>query len=398
MLINAPTIDVRREPIDSVEFRRVLGHYPSGVVAITGIGSDGGPVGMVATSFTSVSLDPPLVAFFPMKTSATFTAIERQGEFCVNVLASSQEDVCRKLAAKGGDKFADVGWHPNGSGVPIIDDAVAWIDCEVSSINDAGDHWIVVGLVRDLRVEQAAVPMLFFQGGYGRFTPLSVSAVSAPDVVDHLRLADQLRPGMIAGSRELGVEILLTALIGDGVVALATSGHPDPERLPTRVGQRMPYLAPLGVVFAAWSDHRAWLERARLAPEERSRVERLVDLVRRRGWSATLGTASYRDLERALARLDVAAPSEEERRAVEEAIDPLTTERQLDRIDPAASYAVRTVAVPVLDTAGQARLALTAYGLPRTSTGHEIELYLDVLQRLAGSLGVPATDGGHDSH
>ncbi|WP_084532260.1 flavin reductase family protein [Nocardia miyunensis] len=149
-------------------FRSVLGHFPSGVVAITGRDVNGEPAGMAVSSFTSVSLDPPLVAFLPDKTSSTFPAIARRGTFCVNVLAAGQEDICRALAVSGGDKFADLSWHPGPHGDPVLDGAVAWIGCAIEAVHDAGDHRIVVGRVSDLAADPAAGPLLFFRSRYHR--------------------------------------------------------------------------------------------------------------------------------------------------------------------------------------------------------------------------------------
>lgn len=155
---------------DSDEFRRILGHYPTGVCAITAQ-TDEGPAGMVVGSFTSVSLAPPLVAFFPDRSSSSWPKIRDTGRFCVNVLSEGQRDVCRALAAKGADKFADVAWHPSPAGLPIIDGGVAWIDCELHAIHEAGDHFIVLGHVHALHADHANAPLLFYRGGYGQFAP-----------------------------------------------------------------------------------------------------------------------------------------------------------------------------------------------------------------------------------
>ena len=162
--------------IDPQHFRRVLGHFPTGVAGITSIGPDGAPVGMAVGSFTSVSLDPPLVAFLPDKKSTTFPKIRDAGFFCANVLGADQEHICRAFASKAPDKFVDVGWRPADSGAPILDRAVAWIDCDIEEVHEAGDHFIVIGRVRELEVPEVGLPLLFFQGGYGRFAPLSLAA------------------------------------------------------------------------------------------------------------------------------------------------------------------------------------------------------------------------------
>jgi flavin reductase (DIM6/NTAB) family NADH-FMN oxidoreductase RutF len=156
--------------IDSARFRQVLGHFATGVTVITAA-PDGDPVGLAVGSFCSVSLDPPLVLFCPDKTSTSWPTIERAGAFCVNILAEDQEDVCRVFASKGTDKFRGIGWKAASTGSPVISDVLAWVDCHIDQVHDAGDHHIVVGRVVELSVEREGRPLLFFRGGYGRFEP-----------------------------------------------------------------------------------------------------------------------------------------------------------------------------------------------------------------------------------
>jgi flavin reductase (DIM6/NTAB) family NADH-FMN oxidoreductase RutF len=156
-------------PFDAARFRQVLGHFPTGVTVITTAAPGESPTGLAVGSFSSVSLDPPLVAFMPAKTSTSWPKIEAAGAFCVNILAEDQEDVCRVFAGKGDDKFAGLGWKPGHQGAPIIDDVLAWIACDIDAVHEAGDHYIVVGAVRDLEIVHEGRPLVFFRGGYGRF-------------------------------------------------------------------------------------------------------------------------------------------------------------------------------------------------------------------------------------
>lgn len=153
--------------IDSATFRQVLGHFPTGVTVVAGGGDD--PTGMTVGSFFSVSLDPPLVGFCAGKDSASWPAIRSSGAFCVNVLADDQEHVSRSFASKDPDKFRGIGWEPAATGSPRLLDVLAWIDCDIETVHDAGDHEICVGRVRELRVEREDGPLVFFRGGYGRF-------------------------------------------------------------------------------------------------------------------------------------------------------------------------------------------------------------------------------------
>ena len=154
---------------DNAKFRQVLGHFPTGVVVVTAM-HEGAPVGLAIGSFTSVSLDPPLVGFLPDKSSSSWPKIQAAGAFCVNMLGEDQEDVCRIFATKNADKFATIGWKPGRTGAPIINDVTAHIECELGEVIEAGDHYIVLGKVIDLEVNHQGGPLVFYRGGYGRYT------------------------------------------------------------------------------------------------------------------------------------------------------------------------------------------------------------------------------------
>jgi 3-hydroxy-9,10-secoandrosta-1,3,5(10)-triene-9,17-dione monooxygenase reductase component len=157
-------------PFDAQRFRRVLGHFATGVAVITAAGPTG-PAGMVVSSFTSVSLEPPLVAFLPDKKSNSWRQIQAAGHFCVNILREGQEDLCARFAARGADKFAGVDWRAGTSGSPILENVMAWIDCELVETFESGDHYIAIGEVLELEAAaELATPLVFFQGGYGAFS------------------------------------------------------------------------------------------------------------------------------------------------------------------------------------------------------------------------------------
>jgi 3-hydroxy-9,10-secoandrosta-1,3,5(10)-triene-9,17-dione monooxygenase reductase component len=154
-------------PPDEASYRTVLGHFATGVTIITAM--DGGePVGVAANSFTSVSLDPPLVLFCAGKDSSTWPRIKTAGKFTVNILNEHQEDVCRVFAQRGADRFSRIGYRPSAGGSPILHDVLAYIDCEIEAEHDGGDHVIVVGKVLELGVLSEDGPLVFFRGGYGR--------------------------------------------------------------------------------------------------------------------------------------------------------------------------------------------------------------------------------------
>jgi 3-hydroxy-9,10-secoandrosta-1,3,5(10)-triene-9,17-dione monooxygenase reductase component len=150
----------------SDHFRRVLGRLPTGVVIVTGTGAED-QFGLVCGSFMSVSLEPPLVAVCPAKTSSSWPKIEETGSFCANVLAEGQESLARRFAVSGGDKFAGVAWRPAPvTGSPLLDDVAAWLDCRIHKKIEAGDHWLVLGEVLDLSVQHEGGALVFHGGAY----------------------------------------------------------------------------------------------------------------------------------------------------------------------------------------------------------------------------------------
>jgi 3-hydroxy-9,10-secoandrosta-1,3,5(10)-triene-9,17-dione monooxygenase reductase component len=147
-------------------FREVLGRFASGVTVVTAI-SNGAPVGMTCQSFSSVSLDPPLVLFIPAKTSRAWPLIQRAGRFCVNFLSQAQADLSNVMASRGVDKFDGVTWRPSeATGSPLFGDTLGYVDCSIHAVHEAGDHYVVIGRVLDLAARDAEGPLLFYQGQY----------------------------------------------------------------------------------------------------------------------------------------------------------------------------------------------------------------------------------------
>lgn len=155
---------------DIAHFRQVMGRFCTGVTIVTAVDA-GEPVGFTVQSFTSVSLDPPLISFCPARTVNSWPRIRSAGAFCVNILSDDQEALCRTFASRGEDKFRGVGWRPApATGAPVLDGVIGWVEARVVAEHEAGDHLIVVGEVVDLG-SFAGKPLLFYRGGFGRFQP-----------------------------------------------------------------------------------------------------------------------------------------------------------------------------------------------------------------------------------
>lgn len=153
------------DEVTEERFRLALGNFATGVTIITST-DDGEPVGMSANSFTSVSLDPPLVSFCAARTSTTYPRISASGRFCVNVLSEFQAEIARTFAQRDVDRFRAVPYIESPLGSPILDEVVAWIDCTIEREHPAGDHLIVLGRVRGLHVEFQRLPLLYFRGQF----------------------------------------------------------------------------------------------------------------------------------------------------------------------------------------------------------------------------------------
>jgi 3-hydroxy-9,10-secoandrosta-1,3,5(10)-triene-9,17-dione monooxygenase reductase component len=161
--------------IDGARYRHVLGHYPTGVCIVTAMEKNGVATGMVVGSFTSVSLQPPLVAILPGRLSTTWPRLAAVGKFCINVLACDQLSLCKQFAISGDHKFAGVSHRLSSNGSPILEGVIAWIECDLHAVHEAGDHVIALGHVTELEVQKPEAPLLFFRGGYGTFVSRDVA-------------------------------------------------------------------------------------------------------------------------------------------------------------------------------------------------------------------------------
>jgi flavin reductase (DIM6/NTAB) family NADH-FMN oxidoreductase RutF/DNA-binding IclR family transcriptional regulator len=375
-MLDSRAVAPDRRPTDPKWFRQVLGQYPTGVCVITAQPGDVTPAGMAVGSFTSVSLDPPLVAFFPDRSSTSWPKIRAASRFCVNILSADQEHICRRFASKAENKFEGLDHRSSNGGPPIISGVVAWMDCDLYSVQEAGDHFIVLGLVRELQIESASLPLLFFQGGYGRFAPSSLAAPDPLGVIsEQLRHVDIARAEMERLAADLSARCIATARVGHELVIAASAGNAGRGLLPTLVGQRLPFMPPTGSVFAAWNGEREveeWLESAG-APAARATFKASLKIVRERGYSLGLRSDAQR---RFISTLD--------RIAVEGAAIPGIDLRELIQnlsYDPAELSAavekdVRLISAPIFGSDSTVLLALSIYGFPKPPSGNGIGAHI----------------------
>ncbi|HEU0202092.1 MAG TPA: flavin reductase family protein [Burkholderiaceae bacterium] len=156
---------MQAQTASSTDFRKALAQFATGVTIITTRTGSGAPVGLTANSFSSVSLDPPLVLWSLALSSATMPVFRTCERYLVHVLAHHQLDLARRFAARGAERFDADNWHFNGSGLPYLPGCVAWFECSIRSRYEEGDHVILVGRVEAFRYE-GGKPLIFHDGRY----------------------------------------------------------------------------------------------------------------------------------------------------------------------------------------------------------------------------------------
>lgn len=165
------------EQLDSAAFREALSGFPTGVTVVTAVNGDGRPAGLTVSSFTSVSLEPPLILWCIMRSCPSFAVMEAAERFAVNVLADDQADLSNQFAQPTDDKFAGVATTAGAGGVPLLENVVAQFECRTWNRYDGGDHLIIVGEVESFRHWNRA-PLIFAHGEYDSIGPAKGLAVS----------------------------------------------------------------------------------------------------------------------------------------------------------------------------------------------------------------------------
>ena len=270
--------------IDPALFREVMGHYPTGVVLVTGSHPDGEDVAAIMGTFTSVSLEPPLVAFLPMKSSSSFRRLQQCPSMCINILTGDQEAVGRMIASRKTNKFEDLAIYRSPSGDPILQGSLAWIDVRLRETIEAGDHWIAMCDVKDLQIDTPTGPLIFFQGGYGRFTVPSLIARLEEDLVGAVKCAQVARPELEGLANIFGCEAsLITELNRDEFACVASAIPPGiaPEdclgnRIPADFAERVGDAARVGYSLSFRSEDGGAAGPRELAPGQRYAIGSVV--------------------------------------------------------------------------------------------------------------------------
>lgn len=380
-------------------WRTVIGEFPTGVALITTTDGAGDPVAMIVGTFTAVSQDPPIVGFFPVATSNTWKTIQENGGFTVSVLGSRHEALSRAVGNRVKGYFAGGEWVSSPQGNPRVVDALAWFDCRLGAVHEAGDHLFAMGEVHDYGTGDGAggLPLLFLRGGYGTFS-IPTETFDVADLSAKLRMVTQLQELIAELADRHDVGALLAALAGDSVVVLAEAGsgsghqHGDAERQPlpagltdAEFGLSFPFAAPMAPVLAAWAPEertRQWLEGARhlIGSVDRTGYAELLETVRGRGYALSMGDAMVRRFD------DVVARGHEDRAE----LVSLWRDVHREQVQMEESGALSSLQVPVFDAFGHAVMEIVVTRLERKSEQEAravVEAALDAGRRATEILG-----------
>lgn len=359
--------------IDDALFREVLGHYPTGVVAVTGIDPEGELHAMILGTFTSVSLDPPLIGFLPRKESQTYAQLRRCEALCVNILTAEQEAQGRAIVSRTEDKLADIPWYTSPRGTPVLRDALAWIDVTITQELEAGDHLFTLCAVRELQVQNPLTPLLFFQGGYGSFLVPSLVARTQTDIREFVTEAAALRPDIEALAQRVGCVVQVMAAVNPqelmAVVSAAAPGLHPGEGL----GEHVPMVPPIGdtVMAHASPDEVAdWLRKAKGADEELlATYRRRLEFCREHGylisWLPEGDHTAYSRMRDAAQQFASGQLTPAQEREVREAIFDSEVRYEPLEIPDGTLCDLGSLVLPILDDQENVRFTLRLEQFPR---------------------------------
>jgi DNA-binding IclR family transcriptional regulator len=338
-----------------------------------------------------VSLEPPLVSFMPTRTSDTFKRLRTASAYCVNVLAFDQVELCRTMASRRSDKFDSVSWSASPIGVPMLDGAVAHIHCAPRRSVEAGDHYIEVCEVTAMQVNRPVTPLLFFQGGYGGFSPQVMSAKTDVDLIAAVRLSEVARPQIERLARQLRCEAAVLVAVGDEDLMTTASAYGGDAEMREPIGQRIPLIPPIGETYVAWAGDTVverWLARAADQSEEAlgKHRQRLAS-VRAQGWAmariGTEGAAGYADLLDALQEYSAGGLTPARARAVRTVIAESGYFYDTVELDDGSTYDLGSLSAPVMNPDGSVSLVLRLMQLPTRASAGQVRGWVEALRGAA---------------
>jgi flavin reductase (DIM6/NTAB) family NADH-FMN oxidoreductase RutF/DNA-binding IclR family transcriptional regulator len=378
----------------------LVNHYPQGVCLLTFRNAADAPVAHRVLAFLQISEHPPRVGVIIHATSAALDGMK--SAFGINILSARQAELYR--AVLHGNELDQGEWRLTSTGVPVLSQAVAWIDAEIESVKEiANGLELVISKVRS-HGESSATPLVAVLGGHGELRTSTISAVD-DDLTESLRIVDRVHPEMESLAADLTARVTATAYINGELVFLASAGHLEQHVGPgVPIGFRIPAVAPFGATFMAWApsdEVEQWLtvvDRASNPQSARERALGNLAAVRSRGFTVYLRTATHDPLWANLSQGLLPTTLEE---LSDDDFALLNSLRQ-DPVDfgPEDVHEVEWIAVPVFGPTSEVVLALGVEGLPHARDWTEFEARLARLEQAASNsiaiLGgrVPVHEGG----
>lgn len=358
-------------------FRDVMGHYPTGVAVVTGRADDGELLAMVVGTFASVSLDPPLVSFMPMKTSKTFARMRECSSLCINIVGGEQQAEMLSIARRWENKLDGVDWYLSPSGDPILKNSIAWIDTSLADIVEAGDHWIALCRVHDMEVTNPVSPLLFFQGGYGSFVGTSLIARLSHEILPAIHAAHSAGTELEKLARTLRCEVSVFAAVSEDEFATvyhSMSPGTSPER---SFATRLPIVPPIGDTYMFDKSpeiQERWMNKLKDPSEEiKATHRRRLELVKEHGYLVAHlpeeGSAAYEQMIRASNEYRKARLTPAEERAIHEMIGSTTVDYEHREILDDERYNVGSIVFPAKDPGGEYTMTLRIGQLPQHVPG-----------------------------
>jgi flavin reductase (DIM6/NTAB) family NADH-FMN oxidoreductase RutF len=370
--------------VDQKVFREVTGHYPTGVAVVTGQDAGGEALALVVGTFSSVSLDPPLVSFMPMKTSRSFERLRNCASLCINIVGGEQEREVLTIAQRWENKLDGIDWFRSPSGSPVLSDSIAWIDTHIEQVVEAGDHWIVLCAVDDMAVVNPVSPLIFFQGGYGSFVCTSLLARMDHEIHPAIHAAHGVRAEVEALATRIGCAVSVFTAVGtDEMVAVLQATGPGVDG-DFNLAQRIPMVPPIGDTYVfdlSAQEQQRWIAKLGKGDDTENRVHReRLAFVRDNGYLVSFlpaeGQDAYTLMREATKTYETGRMTPLQERQIRESIRHTPVDYRTREIEDAQSYDVGSLVLPVRDSDGRYTLTLRLAQLPLRVTGATVKRWI----------------------
>lgn len=378
---------------DPAAFREVLGHYPTGVVLVTALHPDGEELAMIVGTFTSVSVEPPLVAFLPMRSSRTFARLQECSSMCINVLTEGQEQIGRTIASRHENKLDGIEWSPCESGAPLLKDSLAWLDVHLEKVIEAGDHHIALCAIDDMAVNNPKAPLIFFQGGYGAFAVPHLLARADADIIAAVQQAHHGRAVLAGVARRLECEATLLTVVNPDELAAISTAVGKGVNPGNGLGARVPIIPPIADVWAAelsQAEQDEWLAKADVDDATRETFRERLGFAREQGYLMSFLPAGdldpYHRMTAATHRYSDDRLTPTAQREIRRSIAEVEVSYKMRDIEPDETYDVGMLVANVYDPEGNPVRMLRLAQLPRQAIGHAVLGWIEELRSAARQL------------